>query len=45
MWEQTKNRMVGRVNECNYKGESLANKESVVTHHIGGSGVLVGLAD
>ena len=45
MWEQTKNRMVGRVNECNYKRESLANKESVVTHHVGGSGVPVGLAD
>ena len=36
---------VGRGNETNYKGKTLANKESGVTHHIGGSGVPVGLAD
>jgi hypothetical protein len=36
---------VGRGNETNYKRKTLANKESGVTHHIGGSGVPVGLAD
>src|SRR3979409_25690 len=38
-------RRVGRGNETNYKGKILAKKEIRVTHHIGGSGVPVGLAD
>ena len=36
---------MGRGNETNYKGKTLAKKEIRVTHHIGGSGVPVGLAD
>src|SRR5712672_3415189 len=36
---------VGRGNETNYKEKTLAKKESGSTHHIGGSGVPVGLAD